>query len=182
MPQPRTLCVTWRPSPSQKRGQSPPPNFRSISIVAKRLDGIKMPLGTEIGLDQGDIVRWGPSSPKKGHSPHVYCGQRAVCIRIPLVMEVDLRLSLGYIVRWGPSSLSPKGTQHSQFSANVRYGQTAGWTKIPLGMQVGLGRGDFVFDGDPALPRKKAQPLTQFLSHVYCGQTAGWSRCHLVRR
>jgi len=51
---------------------------------------------------------------------------------------------------------------------------------MPLGIEVGLGSGDFVFDGDPALPRKKAQPRTQFLAHVYivgfCGQlTAGWS-------
>ena len=38
-PQPRLLCVTWRPSPSPtKRGRSPLPNFRPISIVAERLD------------------------------------------------------------------------------------------------------------------------------------------------
>jgi len=37
-PQPRGLCVTWGPSPLPKRGQSPLPNFRPISIVAKRLD------------------------------------------------------------------------------------------------------------------------------------------------
>jgi len=44
---------------------------------------IKMPLGTEVGLGPGDIVRWGPSSPpqKRGHSSplhfsvHVYYGQ-----------------------------------------------------------------------------------------------------------
>jgi len=28
----------------------------------------------------------------------------------------------------------------------------AGWIKVPLGMQVGLGPGDFVLDGDPATP------------------------------
>ena len=39
-----------------------------------------------------------------------------------------------------------------QISANVRCGQAAGWTKMPLGMEVGLGPGDFVFDGDPARP------------------------------
>jgi len=38
--------------------------------------------------------------------------------------------------------------------ANVRCGQTAGWTKMPLGMEVSLGPGDFVFDGDPATPEK----------------------------
>ena len=41
------------------------------------------------------------------------------------------------------------------FSARVRCVQTAGWTKMPLGMQVGLGPGDFVLDGDPAPPEKR---------------------------
>jgi len=41
---------------------------------------IKMPLGTELGLGEGDIVLDGdPASPEKGHSTpdfsaHVYCG------------------------------------------------------------------------------------------------------------
>jgi len=42
-----------------------------------------------------------------------------------------------------------------EFSANVRCRQTAGGTKMPLGMEVGLGPGDFVFDRDLARPRKK---------------------------
>jgi len=42
-----------------------------------------------------------------------------------------------------------------QFSVNVRCDQTAGWTKMPLGTEVNVGPGDFVFDGDPAIPRKK---------------------------
>jgi len=33
-----------------------------------------------------------------------------------------------------------------------------GWTKMPLGMEVGFGSGDFVFDGDPATPSKRAHP------------------------
>ena len=36
--QPRRLYVRWEPSPSTKRGRSLLPNFRIISIVAKRLD------------------------------------------------------------------------------------------------------------------------------------------------
>ena len=32
----------------------------------------------------------------------------------------------------------------------------AGWMKMPLGTEVGLGPGDFVFDGDPATRRKRA--------------------------
>ena len=31
----------------------------------------------------------------------------------------------------------------------------AGWINMPLGMEVGLSPGDFVLDGDPALPSPK---------------------------
>ena len=42
-------------------------------------------------------------------------------------------------------------------------------------MEVGLGPGDFVFDGNQATPRKKGTPTpAQFMAHVYSGQTAGW--------
>ena len=44
---------------------------------------------------------------------------------------------------------------------------------MPLAMEVGLGPGDFVFDGDPATPEKGTHIPTQFLAYVYCGQTAG---------
>jgi len=69
-----------------------------------------MPLGMEVGHGPGDIVLDGdPAPPKKGHSPqfspHVYCGQMAVCIRIPLGMEVGL--SLGDIVLDGDPSPLP---------------------------------------------------------------------------
>ena len=47
-------------------------------------------------------------------------------------------------------------------------------------MEVDLGPGDFVFDGDPANPRTEGTPTTsQFLAHVYCGQTAGWMKTPL---
>jgi len=37
---------------------------------------------------------------------------------------------------------------------------------MPLDMEVGLGPCDFVLDGDPAPPEKRAQPLTQSFAHV----------------
>ena len=43
----------------------------------------------------------------------------------------------------------------------------AGWIKMPLGTEVGLGPGDFV-------------GRTQFSAHVYnCGRTAGWMKMSL---
>ena len=50
----------------------------------------------------------------------------------------------------------------------------AAWIKMSLGMELGLGPGDFMLDGDPAPPPKKGERSPQFFSaHVYCGQTAG---------
>jgi len=52
----------------------------------------------------------------------------------------------------------------------IYFGQTVGWIKMKLGMQVGLGPGDIVLDGDPALPSKKGT-APKFSAHVYSGQT-----------
>jgi len=92
-----------------------------------------MTLGMEMGLGPGHIVLDDdPVPPKNGHSPqfsaHVYCGQTAGWIKVPLGMEVGL--SLGDIVLDGnPAPASLKG-HSSQFSARVRCGQTARWTNI----------------------------------------------------
>jgi len=51
----------------------------------------------------------------------------------------------------------------------------AAWIKMSLGMELGLGPGDFVLNGDPAPPSPKGgQSPLKFLAHVYCGQMAGW--------
>jgi len=72
------------------------------------------------------------------------------------------------------------GTDTPQFLAHVYCGQTAGWIKMPLGMEVGLGPGHIVLDGDPAPPQKGGtSPLPQFSAHVYCGQTVGWIKMAL---
>jgi len=53
----------------------------------------------------------------------------------------------------------------------------AAWIKRPLAMEVGLGPGDVVLDGDPAPPspkRGRSRHPPKLSAHVYCGQTAGW--------
>ena len=55
----------------------------------------------------------------------------------------------------------------------VYYGQMVGWIKMKLGVQVGLGPGDFVLRGYPA------PPSPQFSAHVYCDQAAGWIKMAL---
>ena len=73
----------------------------------------------------------------------------------------------------------PPVTGHSpQFSANVRCGQTAGWTKTPLGMEVGPAQATLCSMGTQ-LPQKKWHSPTQFLAHVYCGQKAVWIKMPL---
>jgi len=56
-------------------------------------------------------------------------------------------------------------------------GQTAGWIKMPLGTEVGLGPGRIVLDGDPAPPKRGTVPRISV--HVYCGQMAGWMKMPL---
>jgi len=56
----------------------------------------------------------------------------------------------------------------------VHCGQTVGRIKTKLGVQVGLGPGHIVLDGDPApLPQRGTAP-TQFLAHICCCQMAAW--------
>ena len=45
---------------------------------------------------------------------------------------------------------------------------------MSLGMELSLGPGDFVLDGDPApLPKMGRRPPPQFSAHFCCDQTAG---------
>jgi len=58
-----------------------------------------------------------------------------------------------------PAPPPPKG--HSPpFSAHICCGQMAAWIKMPLGLELGFGPGDFVLDGDPASPspKRRADP------------------------
>jgi len=55
--------------------------------------------------------------------------------------------------------------------AHVYCDQTVGWIKLTFSMEVGLGPGDIVLDGDPPLPPEKRHS-PQFPAHVYYGQTA----------
>ena len=65
----------------------------------------------------------------------------------------------------------PKGAT-PQFSTHARCGQTAGLTKMLVGMEVGLDPGDFVLDGDPAPPQGTA--LTHPIFGPYLLWPNGW--------
>ena len=86
-----------------------------------------------------------------------------------------------HCVIWGPTSPQPKG--HSpQFSAHICCGQMAGWIKMPLGMEEGLGPGDFVLDGDQLpSPKMGRRPLPNLRPMSIVAKRLDASRCHLVR-
>jgi len=149
-PQPRQLCVRRGPRPSSpKGGGAPIPNFRPISIVDKQL-----------------CVRLGPSfpRPKKGAEPLIF-GPFLLwpngCMYQNTTWYRGRAHPRRHGVRCGPSSPSPKGTQPRIFGRSPLW-PNGGWTKMPLGMEVGFGPGDFVFNGDPAPPEKETQPPPNF--------------------
>ena len=143
-PQPRGLCVRWRPSlPSSTKGAEPLPIFGPFLLFPN-------------GWMHQDATRYGG---RPQFSVHFYCGQTARCIKMPL--DMDVGLSPGDFVLDGDPVLPPqqRGRSPSQFSAHFYCAQTAGCIKMPLGMEVGV----FVLDGDPAPSPKGGQsPLPIF--------------------
>ena len=88
-----------------------------------------------------------------------------------------------YCVRWGPRCPHKKRGTAAPQSRPMYYGQTAGWVKMPLGVEVGLGPGDIVLDGDPASPSKKGgTALPNFRPMSIVAKRLDGSTCHLVRR
>jgi len=88
-------------------------NFRPISIVDKPAACIKMPLGMEIGLNQGDFVLDGdtPRPQKGGKAPPIF----GPCLLWPNgLMDQDGTWHVGrpqprrLYVRWGPSPIPPQ--------------------------------------------------------------------------
>jgi len=111
---------------------------------------IKTPLGTEVGLGQGDFVLNGDRAPppKGSTAPNfrpVYSGQTARWIKIPLGREVGL--GPGDIALDGDPAPPTKKGHSPNFLAHVYCDQTAGCIGIPLGTEVGLGPGYIAIDG-----------------------------------
>jgi len=83
---------------------------------------------------------------------------KTVC---PIPLDCCLSVTLVYCGQTvGPSS--PESAQQPPPLFGP-CGQMAGWIKMPLGTEVGLGPGHIVLDEDPApFPQKGAQQLSQF--------------------
>ena len=71
-PQPRGLCVRWKPSPPPQQGsRAPLPKFSAHVYCGQMAGWIKMPLGTKVGLSPGDSVLDGDPAPsaQRGWGP-----------------------------------------------------------------------------------------------------------------
>jgi len=63
------------------------------SIVAKLLDGFKMPIVTELGLGSGDIVlNGGPAPPERGTEDPHFSAMSIVVKRSPISATAELLL------------------------------------------------------------------------------------------
>jgi len=94
----------------------------------------------------------------------------------------------GLWVRWGPSP-PPKREAEAwervpQFSAHGYCGGTAGWIKMALGTEVGLGPVHIVPDEDTApSPKQGAEPPPPNFRPIFIvAKRLDASRCPLVRR
>ena len=112
------------------------------------------------------------------------CYRTVVCLSVLSVCDVGVLWPNGWIDKdetwhggsFGPGHIvldgdtAPPNGHSPLFSAHVCCNQTAGWIKMPLGTEVGLGPGDRVRWGS-GFPHGKGV-------HVYCGQTvADLSNC-----
>jgi len=128
---------------------------------------IKILLGTKVGLGPKDFEldgdpapppQKGGGAPPKKNRPMFILAKRLDGSRWYLAWGRPQPRRL--CVRWGSRPLRKRRRNPPpQFSAHFYYGQTAGWIKMPPGMEVGLSPGDFVLDGGPVPPK--------FTAHVY---------------
>ena len=93
--------------------------------------------------------------------------------------QYEVGLGPGHIV-FDEGTQLPKGAHQSQYSARVYCDQTAGWIKMPLGTEVGLGPDVIVLDRDPAPPSTEmgtASPLfgpCKLWPNIWMDQDTAW--------
>jgi len=167
--------------PTPKKGQSlEAPSFGHVNC-GRTAGWTEMLLAMEVGLGPGHIVLDGdPAIPsKKGDSPHFSPmsveAKRLDGSRCHLLWRWASAQATFFT--WGHSCPHKKGHSSPQFrglwtQACVRInrgpcycGQTAGWTRIALGTEVGLGPGDTVLHGDPGSMKRAHQSPNSF-AHV----------------
>ena len=142
-----TACKTVRPILSDR---CPVLSCLSVTFVHCRqmVGRIKMNLGILVGLGPGHIVLDGDPAPPpaKGHSPPIFSPyplRPNGCIDQVAIWYGGRPRPRRLCVRWGLTPPPQKGAEPPKFSARVYCGQTTGWIKMVLGMEIGLSPGDF---------------------------------------
>ena len=175
--------------PIPKEGAELHPQF-SVHFYCSQMAGcIRMPLGMEVCISPGDFVFDGDQPPpQKGAEPLPIFApcllQPNGCIDQDATWYKSRHRPRRHCVRCGPSSPPQKGGgPPPQFSAHVYCGQTAGWIKVALGLEVGLCPGYIALYWDPApLLKKGAEPSPNCRPISIVAKRLDASRCHSVRR
>jgi len=120
----------------------------------------------------------GSQLPPKGHSPSQSFGH---CLLWPNSW-MDHDATKRPCVRWDQSPPPKKGAASPPFSAHVYCGEMAGWIRMPLGKEVGLGPGDVVLVGEPA-PLGKGHSRPHISTHFALARSPISAAAeHLYRR
>jgi len=173
---PSHIVLDGDPAPPHQKRETTP-NFQSMSVVAKWLDGATWYGGRP--QPRRHCVRWEACSPPKegGTAPQFWptcCGQTAAWIKVPLGTGVGLSTQATLCYMRTQLPLKKGHTTPPPFSAPVCCGQTAaGWIKMPLDREVDVGKGDIVLHGDPVPPKGTQPPI---FGPCLSGQTAGWMK------
>jgi len=165
-PQPRWLCVRWGPSPS--------PIFRPFLL---RPNGWMHQDSTWYG-GIGLIPEDPAPLPKGGWAPnfsaHVYCGQTAAWITVPLGTEVGL-IPSDFMLDVAPAPLPKNGAEPPSLPI---FGPCPLWPNGWMDQDsIWHGGGPWSAPhcarwGPSSPPQKGAGPLPAFAAHFYCGQMA----------
>jgi len=129
-------------------------------------------------------ARWGPSSrpQDRDHSPqfsaHVYCGQTAAWIKMPLSTEVGLGPA-NIVLDGDPARPPPKGPQPPIFGTCLLWPDGCMHLDTTWYGDRPQPRGHCVRWGPSSPSAKLVQSPAQFSAHVGCGKMAGWTKMPL---
>jgi len=101
-PRPTPHCIKGEPSFPPLKGHSP--QFLSHICCGQMARWIKMPLGTDVGLDPSDIVLDGDPAPSDPHNSRPCLLWPDGCINRDATWCEGRHRPMSHCARWGPSS------------------------------------------------------------------------------
>ena len=179
---PGDFVLDGDPSPLPNKGRSPLAQFSPHFYCSQTAGCVKMPLGTEVGLSPGDFVLDGSGDPAPIFGP---CLVRPNgCIDQDTTWYGSRPRPDDIVLDGNPAPPPKKGPESPpQFSAHDYCGQTAAWTKMAHGTEVGLGQTTLYYMGTqlPSQKRRRS-PLPNFRPMSAVAKRLHGSRWHLPWR